>query len=309
MAEVESFNNASPKDAIKERDVFVYARVSGEDQEEDALPTQVAAIKESLKALGYRKSLRGRVFEEQASGTTLERPELAKALEAIRNHGKPAVLVVRDIQRFSRDPYGLGVLYRPLWEEDIPVASFTENLVLGTRKNPSPNADLLAPILVAAGGTEVSLRKKQSATGVRRAREKGISSGQPTRLYSNEPLNPYRELIRLLAAGFGNKATAKRSGRGETWVKKNRKKIALIREMQGDAGVEDYLSLTDKIRAMEQEFGGRFGKSIRRQGMVAVGRVVSLYLSKPTETERPPDEFIDFVFENPKDFLNPKKRR
>ena len=173
MVEVEEFENPTPKDVVKNRDVFVYARVSGEDQKENSLPAQIEAVKGTLKALGYRKSLRGRIFEEQASGTTLERPELAKAIQAIREHGKPAVLVVRDIQRFSRDPYGLGVLYRPLWEQDIPVAAFTENLVLGTRKNPSPNADLLAPILVAAGGSEVNLRKKQSTTGVAKAKAKG----------------------------------------------------------------------------------------------------------------------------------------
>jgi DNA invertase Pin-like site-specific DNA recombinase len=309
MVEVEEFSNPTPKDVVKDRDVFVYARVSGEDQKENSLPAQIEAVKGTLKALGYRKSLRGRIFEEQASGTTLERPELAKAIQAIREHGKPAVLVVRDIQRFSRDPYGLGVLYRPLWEQDIPVAAFTENLVLGTKKNPSPNADLLAPILVAAGGSEVNLRKAQSSTGVAKAKAKGISSGQPVRIYANEPLNPFRELVRLLEAGFGNKATAKRSGRGETWVKKNRAKLAAVRERKGDAGVEEFLTLVDKLREMEQEYGPRFGASVRRQGMVAVGRVVSLYLSKPDEVERPTDEFIDAVFADPKEYLNPKKRR
>jgi DNA invertase Pin-like site-specific DNA recombinase len=303
---VEEFNNATPKDAIKNRDVFIYARVSGAKQD-GTLPTQVEAVKASLKAMGYRRSLRGRVFTEQASGTVLERPELAKAIKAMRANKNPSVLVVRDIQRFSRDPYGLGVLYRPLWEEDVPLIALTEQLVLGTRKNPAPNADLLGPILIAIGGQEVSLRKKQSIVGVKAARAKGIASGQPVRVYSNEPLNPYRELVRLLEAGFGQKNGSTRLGRSGSWWRKNRDKLALIRERKGDEGVEEFLSVVDKIRAMEQEFGPRFGKSVRRKGMVAVGRLISLYMVNPHEEDAPTEEEIMAVFEDPKSFLNPKK--
>jgi len=303
---IEVFSNTNPKEAIKDRDVFIYARVSGAKQE-GTLPTQIKAVKDSLRGMGYRKAFKGRIFQEQASGTVLERPELAKAIEAMKNHPRPAILVVRDIQRFSRDPYGLGALYRQMWEQDIPLASLTENLVLGTQKNPSPNADLLGPILIAIGGQEVNLRKKQSLVGRQAAKAKGISGGQPMRVYSNEPLNPYRELVRLLAVGIGQKTGSTRLGRSGSWWRKNRDKIDRIRRAKGDDGVEEFLSLTDKIREMEQEFGPRFGRSVRRQGMVAVSRMTSLYLSEPERVERPTDEEVDEYFTNFKEYLNPKK--
>lgn len=302
-----AFENKTPKQAIEGRTVFLYGRVSSEEQGV-SLPAQIDFVKDELKRLGYRKSLRGRVFSEQASGTTLERPELAKALQAMQDFGGPAVLVVRDIQRFSRDPYGLGVLYRPLWEQDIPVVALTEQLVLGTRKNPSPNSDLLAPILVAAGGTEVSLTKARSLAGVKQARAKGISAGAPMNVYTSEPLNPYREQVRLLEAGIGQKTGSTRLGRSGAWWRKSRDKLQRIRERKGDQGVEESLSMTDLLRDLESQFGPRFGKGVRRQGMVAVGRITSLYLQKPEEVERPTDEFVMEVFNDPKPFL-PKRRR
>ena len=72
--------------------------------------------------------------------------------------------------------------------------------------------------------------------------------------------------------------------------------------------MEDYLSLTDKLRGMEQEFGPGYGKNVRRQGMVAVRRVTSLYLSEPENYDRPTDEFVDDVFVNFRDFLSKAKR-
>jgi len=298
---VKTFDNTTPKQAVKDRDVFIYGRVSSESQEE-SLPAQIKAVKEALKGFGYKRSLRGKVFQEQASGTLLERPELAKAIEAALNHPRPAALVVRDIQRFSRDPYGLGVLYRQLWEADVPLIGLTEQLVLGTKSNPNPNADLLAPILIAIGGQEVNITKARSATGVAQARQKGISPGQPLNLYPKEPLNPFREQQRLLKAGIGQKTGGQRLGRSGAWWRKSRDRLRQLAEVKGDAGVEEWLSLTDKIRAMEQEHGQRFGGRVRNS-MRAVGRVTSLYLTYPWEVDRPTDEFIDEVFANPKEFL------
>ncbi len=304
------FSSRTPKDALKDAEVVIYARVSSEAQAEgDSLPDQVAAIKDDLKRLGYRKSLRGRVFQEQMSGTRIDRPELAKAIEkalSLAEKGGPVAFVVRDIQRFSRDPYALGVLYTPLKARNVPVVSLVEQLVLGTRKHPNVNADLLAPILVAAGGTEVNLTKARTAKAVAQARTKGISPGQPLNLYPKEPLNPFREQQRLLDAGIGQKTGGTRLGRSGAWWRKSRDRLEQLRERKGEGAVEEWLSLTDKIRGMEQVHGQRFGEGAKR-GMKAVGRVSSLYLTYPWEIDRPTDEFLDYVFDNPKEYLGKEK--
>ena len=126
----------TPKEALKGKKVYIYARVSGAKQE-GTLPDQLATIKEGLKALGFKGQ--AKVFSEQASGTKnpLEdednRPELLALLKEVHASEKPAVIVVRDIQRFSRDPYDLGEIYNPLRRKDIPVISINESLVLGTK--------------------------------------------------------------------------------------------------------------------------------------------------------------------------------
>lgn len=302
------FSSRTPKDALKDAEVVIYARVSSEDQT-GGLEPQIEAIKKDLSGLGYRKSIRGRIFSEQASGTRIDRPALAEAIQTalrLAEKGGPVAFVVRDIQRFSRDPYDLGVLYTPLKAANVPVVSLVEQLVLGTRQHPNVNADLLAPILVAAGGTEVNLTKARTAKAVAQARTKGISPGQPLNLYPKEPLNPFREQQRLLAAGIGQKTGGTRLGRSGAWWRKSRDRMDELREKKGEKAVEEWLSLTDKIRAMEQEHGERFGGRVR-SGMKAVGRVTSLYLTYPWETDRPSDEFLDDVFANPKEFLGKEK--
>lgn len=320
MADIGSTADLTPKQVLDGRTAFVYVRVSSEEQTE-TLETQLATIEDALKALGYRNSLKGRVFVETGSGTTLERPELAKALRAALEHGKPAAIVVRDIQRFSRDPYGMGVLYRPLWEADVPLVALTNQLVLGTRKRPQPGADLLAPILVAAGGSEVNMRKVQSKAAVQKSRERGIVAGAPLDVFSDEPLNPYRELDRLLKAGIGQNEASRRLNRSTSWFRKTRDKLAQTRERKGDAGVEDFLSLVDLIRDLEQRFGPRTafsGKTGAKRskktgpkpsdGMVAVGRMTSLFLQEPWDNDRPTDEEVQEYRENPEPYL-PKRSR
>ena len=43
----------TPKEALKGKKVYIYARVSGAKQE-GTLPDQLATIKEGLKALGFK---------------------------------------------------------------------------------------------------------------------------------------------------------------------------------------------------------------------------------------------------------------
>ena len=299
-------SNLTPKDVLENGTAFLYLRVSSKEQAE-TLKTQEKTLRDDLRGLGYRKSLRGRIFAEQASGTSLTRPALADLLEAVKAHKGPAVIVVRDLQRFTRNPYHLGVLYQPLRDLDIPLLSTKDNIVLGTEKRPSINPDLIGPILAATGGQEVSIRSIQTRSGVAAAREKGISAGAPLNVFTKEALNPYRELKRMLENGVGQSEASRRLGKSTSWFRKNRDKLGSIAERKGDQGVEEFLSLTDLIRDYEREHGPRTGTRVKN-GMRAIGRVTSLYLQFPAEQERPSDEFVAEVFANPAEFL-PRRAR
>ena len=149
------------KEALKGRKVIIYARVST-DEQKGTLSTQVQAIKNGLKDLGFKG--KAEVFQEQVSGTSLDRPALFEAIGAGLSSKKPAVLVVRDIQRFSRDSIKYGHVYYPMSEAEFPVLSINEPIVLPTRKVPQPSSALLAAILIAGVGQSEGSRILKKST-------------------------------------------------------------------------------------------------------------------------------------------------
>lgn len=280
------------RDLLKGRKVFIYSRVST-DEQKGTLPTQTTAVKKALKELGYTG--KPEVFEEQASGTNIDRTELTKMIEAAKASKKPAVIVVRDIQRFARDPYDLGELYNPLKVREIPIMSINEPIITGTKKVPQPAADLLAPILVAAGGSEVSTRKKQTLQGVAESRKKGIFSGTPLSLYPNEKIEPRRFQLTLLEAGIGQSEGARRLGKSTGYWRDNRDTMRKYEEL---GVLDDWLDTIDLIRAMEQEKGEGKGP---RAGikMKTVRRMTSGYLNDPTAGfPKPTQEMLDEYYSN-----------
>ena len=301
----------SLKDTLKGAKVLTYQRVSTTKQEGN-LSTQERIVKDALKNAGFTG--KPEVFSEQSSGTKLDREELlkmiARALE-LKSQGKKVVIALRDIQRFSRDPYDLGILYKntpsleeSLWFNDIPLVSLTENLVTGTKNIPNPNGDLIGPILMTIGGQEVKLRKNQTKKGVDKSAEAGIIAGVGINLYPKEVLNPYRELLRMLRAGLTQSEASRRLGRSKSWSKDNRRRLEAI-ALIGPTSLEDWLNVTDIIRRYEQEFGTRVGPSATKR-MKAVGRKTSGYLKFPEKYPVPTEEDIQFYFDNFKDF-QPKR--
>ena len=301
----------SLKDTLKGAKVITYQRVSTTKQEGN-LSTQERIVKDALKNAGFTG--KPEVFSEQSSGTKLDREELLKmisrALE-LKSQGKKVVIALRDIQRFSRDPYDLGILYKntpsleeSLWFNDIPLVSLTENLVTGTKNIPNPNGDLIGPILMTIGGQEVKLRKDQTKKGVDKSAEAGIIAGVGINLYPKEVLNPYRELLRMLRAGLTQSEASRRLGRSKSWSKDNRRRLEAI-ALIGPTSLEDWLNVTDIIRRYEQEFGTRVGPSATKR-MKAVGRKTSGYLKFPEKYPVPTEEDIQFYFDNFKDF-QPKR--
>ena len=289
------------KDALKGRKVFIYSRVSTPEQE-GTLEDQTSAVKQGLKELGFTGKTE--VFEEQMSGTKIDRPVLTEMIRQAKESKRPAVIVVRDIQRFSRDPYDLGELYNPLKNVEIPVLSINEPLVLGTRKVPAPGSDLLAPILVAAGGQEVSTRLQQTLQGVEESRKKGIFSGTPLDLYPKDALEPRGEMIRYLKAKVNPTQTAKRLGKSTSWVRKTKVAVEEILLAGGDELLASWLQAINLVRDMEIEKGeGKGPKATVR--MKTVRRMTSGYLATPKDFDAPTQADLDEYFTN---FSEYKKR-
>ena len=299
----------SVKDALKGARVLSYQRVSTTKQE-GTLPTQEKANKASLKSMGFKGQ--PELFSEQISGTKLDRKQLnamiQRALE-LKKQGKKVVIALRDFQRFSRNAYDIGILYKntpsfeeSLWFNDIPLVSLNENIVTGTRSKANPNGDLLGPLLVVIGGQEIEIRKEQSEGGLRQAADEGIIPGTGVSLYSKEKLNPLRELRRMLEAGISQSEASRRLGRSKSWAKDNKRRLESLALL---GVLDDWLDVTDIVREFEQEFGPRQGPKANKR-MLAVGRKTSGYLKFPEKYRKPEREDIQFYFDNFKMFQ--KKR-
>jgi len=296
--------------ALKEADTIrIYGRVSTPEQE-GTIEGQVETVMKAIDTK-TKKKVKIEVYSEQESGTKIDRPELQRMLADVKalheaNPKKKQLVVVRDIQRFTRDPYDLGELYNPIRRLDVPILSVNEPIITGTPKRPSPQADLLAPILTAAGGAEVQTRLKQTLQGVDRSRDAGIFAGTPLSLYPDDALEPRREQLRLLAAGVGQSEGSRRLGRSSGYWRKNRDVMA---EYALAGVLDDWLNTIDLIRAMEQEKGEGKGPKAGVK-MKIVRRMTSGYLNDPVQFRDmvPTQADLDEYFSN-FNLYKPKRKK
>lgn len=276
------------REALKGRKVIMWNRVSTVGQE-GTLEEQEKANLEMLRALGFKG--KPSVYSQQGSGTDLHLEQRDLAIKEAMASKKPVVMVVRDIQRFTRSPYHLGVLYNPMFEKEIPIISLLEPLVLGTAKVPNPSSDLLAPILVAAGGSEVSLRKQQTRKGMAESRKKGVTGGGNLELHANESLSPFRELGRM--EGINPTEAGRRLGLSKGWVDRHRAKQAKMTPHL----LAKWLDSIDLIRAMERKHGNGIGKRATVR-MRAVRRMTGGFIFNPAEFPAVTQEMIDEYYTN-----------
>jgi DNA invertase Pin-like site-specific DNA recombinase len=286
----------TPREALKNKKVRIYLRVSGA-QQEGTLPDQEKTVKGVLKALGFKG--RPEVYSEQASGTKKDRAELMRMLQDIRDSPKDSVVVVRDFQRFTRDPVHYGALWDEFRDRGIRILSTNENMVTGTASLPDPSSDLIVPILISAGGSEVNVRKLQTIQGVQRAKEKGILQGSAPLFYRKDALEPRTEMLRLMKAGVSGRGIAQRLGKSTSFVRKNKKKFEEILVAGGDDLLNDYLETINLVRDFMNEKDADVRGSKASVRMKTVVRMVSGYLNNPNGgLTKPTREELEEYYDN-----------
>jgi DNA invertase Pin-like site-specific DNA recombinase len=135
-----------------------YARVSTKDQDR-ALQT------DALKAAGCEK-----IFEETASGAKTDRPELAAALDFMREGD---VLVVWKLDRLSRSMKQLIDTVEMLNGKGIEFKSLTDAIDTTT-----PQGKLVFGIFASLAEFERSLIRERTMAGLAAARAKGNRGGR-----------------------------------------------------------------------------------------------------------------------------------
>lgn len=136
-----------------------YARVSTADQN---TALQVAA----LKAAGCK-----RIFRETASGAQRDRPELAKAIDYLRDGD---VLVVWKLDRLARSLRQLIETVEALGERGVGFQSVTEKIDTTT-----PGGRLIFHVFGALAEFERGIIRERTMAGLENARRMGRRGGRP----------------------------------------------------------------------------------------------------------------------------------
>ena len=168
-----------------------YARVSTDDQD-----TRLQI--DALKRAGCEK-----IYEERASGSRTDRPELAKALA----HGRKGdMVVVWKLDRLGRSLPHLIDTVHDLEERKVGFRSLTDNIDTTTA-----SGRMFFHMMGALAQFERDLIRERTLAGLKAARERGNVGGRPRKL-TDADLKLARSLMRDKSEQWTRPAVAARLG-------------------------------------------------------------------------------------------------
>jgi len=166
--------------------IYGYARVSTAAQDETGQVRQ-------LKAAGCDK-----VFREKITGTTADRPQLAKLMEALASGD---VVITPAVDRLSRDTTDLLVIARDMQQAGAGIRSLAEPFLDTT----SDFAEIIFAILGVAAKLERRRILERTARGRADAKEKGVKFGRKPILTAHQR----QEARKRLDAGETQRSVAR----------------------------------------------------------------------------------------------------
>ena len=143
----------------KETMIYGYARVSTVAQDESGQVKQ-------LKAAGC-----GKIFGEKITGTTADRPQLAKLMKCL---GPGDVVITPAVDRLSRNTTDLLVIAREMQRAGAGIRSLAEPFLDTT----SDFAEIIFAILGVAAKLERRRILERTARGRADAKERGVKFGR-----------------------------------------------------------------------------------------------------------------------------------
>ena len=151
-----------------------YARVSTADQ---SVTMQV----EALTKYGVRKE---DIYTENVSGVAKKRPELQRALRALR---KGDTLVVWKLDRVARSINNLLEVMNELEDKGVKFRSITEGLETET-----PTGKMILFVMGALAQFERDLIVERTRAGVQAAKERGVKFGAKHKLMPEDMPNVWK---------------------------------------------------------------------------------------------------------------------
>lgn len=145
-----------------------------------------------------------RVFEDKASGKSVDRPELAALLSHVREGD---TVVCHSMDRLARNTVSLLTIVKDLTDRGVRVEFVKENLTFTGEDSAMSN--LLLTMLGAVAEFERSLIRERQLEGIAVAKAKGVySKPRAKRVKKADPV----EVARRVAAGESKASIAKAMG-------------------------------------------------------------------------------------------------
>jgi len=174
--------------------VAVYLRVSTSEQNTDIQKSDL------LKYIETRGWTLFEIYEDKASGTNDNRPNLRKLLQDTKQ-GKFNVLLVWKLDRLCRSLKDLVNTLSFLSEHSVEFVSYKDQIDLTTA-----TGRLMTQIIGAFAEFEASLIRERVIAGIRNAQSKGVRLGRPKKLCDTDAILKLRQQglsIRNIAVELG----------------------------------------------------------------------------------------------------------
>ena len=142
---------------------------------------RVSTTEQSIEAQLGRLSECERVFSEKLSGKTADRPELARALEFVRQGDQ---LVATRLDRLARSVSHLCSIAETLQRKGVELQILDQAIDTST-----PAGKFLFHMLAAVAEFELSIRKEAQRAGIAHAQAAGKHTGRPYKVTKNVAYN------------------------------------------------------------------------------------------------------------------------
>jgi len=159
---------------------------------------RVSTTEQNIEAQLERLADCEKVFAEKKTGSLVERPELAAALEYVREGD---TLVATRLDRLARSVSHLCSIAEQLQRKSVALQILDQAIDTAT-----PTGKLLFHMLAAIAEFELSIRKEQQRAGIAHARAAGVHTGRPYKV-TRSIVEHIRELHE---EGLGAAAIARR---------------------------------------------------------------------------------------------------
>jgi DNA invertase Pin-like site-specific DNA recombinase len=285
------------------------------------LKLQIQRFKDFCKANGLNMPKPEHIFLEVASGGDSTRPVWLQAINTASQMKGKRFIGFTDLSRWSRDMRNGVAQTIPLYNNDVPMLSADDNLIIGTKKRPAPDGDTLLGIKITLAGGERENLRRRTQSAMTAMKKGGLYTSKGLELFPMADIDPYD----FIEANLHRAASIKKGGIGisalgrlvmdnsgpngpqsEQWARKAVIRISEQKQKMSPAEYEEWKAYRKRIRKLEKTLGANDWK------VKALRYRTNGYLTAPLEevySTPPIEEAIQEYMANPRENLSAKEAK